>query len=293
VRTIPAGFRDADATELQVCWHIMRRDGVELFGTECDEDLTVTDTSSGYAGTYLAAAGITGSDIRSTAEMDPDNLEVTGALQDEDDALYLLDLTASDLEAGLFDNAAAVTFLVKASDPDLYQHVLRCGWLGHTVRTAEGQYRTELRGLTQALSQTILRSYSTGCQWELFDENCKVDPAPFTLASAVASTGASRRAFDVTVGLNTQPGQVPGGKLTWTSGLNTGYQMEVKTYADPTVGLYLPMTRDIAQGDEFTFRAGCDKAHATCMDPYANVVNFGGWAIFVPGMLEVLKQGKR
>jgi uncharacterized phage protein (TIGR02218 family) len=269
----------------------MRRDGVELYGTECDEDLLVT--TGDYPGLYLAAAGITGSDIRSTADMDPDNLEVTGALQDEDESLYLLDLTPADLEAGLFDNAAAVTFLVAAFNPDLYQHVLRCGWLGHTVRTAEGQYRTELRGLTQALSQNILRSYSTGCQWELFDENCRVDPAAFTISSAVASTGASRRSFDVTVGLDTQPGQVPGGKVLWTTGLNTGYQMEVKTYADPTVGLYLPMTRDIAQGDEFLFRAGCDKKHATCQNPYANVVNFGGWAIFVPGMLEVLKQGKR
>ena len=73
--------------------------------------------------------------------------------------------------------------------------------------------------------------------------------------------------------------------------------MEIKEY-DPGIGpdlitLYLPMPADIAPGDTFTFRPGCDKKHSTCFAIYSNIANFRGHGYFVPGMSEILKVGKR
>ena len=78
MRTIPPGFLDSTVTDLQVCWKLVRRDSVEILGTEYDQDITIT--TGDYAGAYLASAGITGSDVRSTSDLSVDNLEITGAL---------------------------------------------------------------------------------------------------------------------------------------------------------------------------------------------------------------------
>lgn len=301
MRTIPSGFLDSTVTDLHVCWKVVRRDSVEILGTEADIDIEIT--TGDYTGLYLARAGITGSDIRSTSDLSVDNLEVTGALSDNtggdssssSSALTLLDLNAADIEAGLLDNAEAVTFLVNRLNPNLYQHVLRSGWLGNVTRTAEGQYKTELRGLTQALSQGIVRTYGVGCDAELGDARCKVDMTPFTTNSIVLGV-TNRRVFQIHPDAPLYGfGQTTGAKITWTSGANTGYSMEVKEVGFDTdiVTLYLPMPADIEVGDEFTFRAGCDKKQETCQLVYSNLVNFRGHGIFVPGASEILRIGKR
>ena len=289
--TIPAGFLDGPVTDLQVCWMVTRRDGVVIRGTEWDRDLVITTGT--YTGAYLARAGITGSDIRSTSDLSVDNLEVVGALGSpaiDSSSLFLLDVTAADIEAGLLDNAEAVTFLVNAADPDLYQRVLRAGWIGNSTREAEGKYTTEMRGLTQALSQGIVRTYGLGCDAELGDERCKVDMTPHTFTDSVA-TVYSRREFATSTFLGLT--QTIGGTITFTSGLNTGYSMEIKDYASLHITLYLPMPNDITGGDTFIFRRGCNKKRSTCIDVYDNILNFRGHGTFVPGQSEILKVGKR
>lgn len=296
MRTIPSGFLDSPVTDLAICWRVTRRDGEIIYGTEYDKDLVIGDSSSSYFGTYQSRAGITGSDIRSTADLSVDNLEVEGALQDDGD-LLLFDLSAADIEAGVFDNAEVVTFLVNATDPDLYQHELRCGWMGNISRDAEGRYKTEVRGLTQALSQGVTRTYSIACDAELGDVRCKVDMTAHTTTGTVATveTGNERREFAYSGGSLQAFGLVPGGTITWNTGDNAGYAMEIKTHdAGPQlITLWLPMPRDIAAGDTFTFRAGCDKSKAVCKDTYDNLLNRRAHAIFVPGDLQILKVGKR
>ena len=301
MKAIPSGFLDTSVTDLQVCWRVIRRDSVEILGTEYDQDITLT--TGDYAGIYLARAGITGSDIRTTSDLSVDNLEVTGALSDNtggdssssSSALTLLDLNAADIEAGLIDNAEVVTFLVNATAPDLYQLVLRSGWIGNTQRTAEGQYKTELRGLTQALSQGIVRTYSIGCDAELGDERCKKDLTALLQDRHVIGPIIPRRSFDYNGSSLHVANQVVGGKVTWTSGLNTGYSMEIKEHDGPvrTITLYLPTPNDIGPGDDFTFSPGCDKTFNTCKFTYDNLVNRRAHAIFVPGQTEILKVGKR
>jgi uncharacterized phage protein (TIGR02218 family) len=200
-------------------------------------------------------------------------------------------LNAADIEAGLLDNAEVVTFLVNSTAPNLYQLVLRSGWIGNTTRTAEGEYKTELRGLTQALSQGIVRTYSVGCDAELFDERCRATPVFLSSGSVTAVT--SRRQFQVNPGDIPTIINAPGGKITWTSGRNDGYVMEIKTYLALVVTLYLPMPLDIEVGDTFDFSPGCDKTRETCINSYNNIANFRGHGVLVPGQFEILRVGKR
>jgi uncharacterized phage protein (TIGR02218 family) len=173
---------------------------------------------------------------------------------------------------------------------------LRTGWIGNTRRTAEGSYTAEVRGLTQALSQTIVRTYGVSCDAELFDARCGLSSAGFIVTDFVLAVIVQRRIFTVSEALF--PGLSTGGKITFTSGQNAGYSMEIKSTSGAQVELYLPMPKDITGGgvdvgDGVTYQAGCDKKYATCQLTYNNLVNFRGHGHFVPGESEILKVGKR
>ena len=127
---------------------------------------------------------------------------------------------------------------------------------------------------------------------------CRVDMTPFTDTKTVVEVTNRREfAYGGTQLFPSTPFIVLGGRLTWTTGENSGYSMEVKEQDagafEHWLTLYLPMPRDIAVGDEFIFRAGCDKTHAMCLVTYNNIDNYGGWGVFVPGQFEILKVGKR
>ena len=77
------------------------------------------------------------------------------------------------------------------------------------------------------------------------------------------------------------------GKLTFTSGANAGFAMEVKMPPRPILtacrsrfGRSMP--EPIAAGDTFIVTAGCDKRFATCRDRFNNTVNFRGFP-HIPG----------
>lgn len=282
---------DGRVTSLAVCWKLVRRDDEEVFGTEHDGDIVIT--TGVYQGTYRARTGLAGtsSNVKSSSDLSVDNLDVTGAFRRPGD-LSIFSISAADIEAGLLDNADIVVFLVNWQDPDAGQRVLRKGTIGNVTRTSEGQYRTEMRGLTQALSQTIVRTYGTACDAELFDARCGLSAAAFTYNGAVNAV-TSRRQFDVTWGTTPSPRSlINRGRLTFLTGNNAGYSMEIKDaqIASPNITLYLPMPVDIEAGDQFEAIEGCDKTRARCVE-FGNIVNFRGHGVLVPGQNEVLKVG--
>ena len=81
-----------------------------------------------------------------------------------------------------------------------------------------------------------------------------------------------------------------GGLLTWTTGANANYRMEVKSNVGLLRTLQQAMPNTIAIGDTYTITAGCDKLLATCKTKFSNVVNFRGFPN-VPGQ-DTLISGK-
>lgn len=104
----------------------------------------------------------------------------------------------------------------------------------------------------------------------------------------------SARQFAATITGSPADGDFNGGLLTFTSGENDGFSMEVKddAYGSPgEVLLYLPMPMDVEVGDTFSIRPGCDKSAAMCKGRFDNLVNFRGHGAWLPGVGELAAFG--
>jgi len=73
-----------------------------------------------------------------------------------------------------------------------------------------------------------------------------------------------------------------GGLLVWETGKNAGRPMQVKTWAGGTLTMLQRAFYEIGVGDRFVIHPGCDKRRATCIDKFANILNFRGFPD-VPG----------
>ncbi len=160
-------------TTLATCWRITRTDGVVFRFTDHDRGLVVDSEL------YEASAGYSRTAIANDAGMGVDNLDVEGVF---DSAA----VTEAELRAGLFDRAEVRIFLVNWADPSMGILRLRRGWFGEAVLTEQGVFRTELRGLTQALSQRIGELYSPECRADLGDHRCRVPIWPAEVARETA-----------------------------------------------------------------------------------------------------------
>jgi uncharacterized phage protein (TIGR02218 family) len=283
-------------TTLAICWRVEKNNGQLILGTDHDRDITISSDGASpdnpLAGTYLASAGITGSDVRSSSDMSVDNMEVVGALAPD----LFMDITVADIESGVLDAAPVYTFQVNWSAPDDYQDIKRRGYLGDITRTSEGRYQTEIRGLTQVLQQTIGRNAGDRCDVAEFgDSRCKKDVAAITVPGTVTSV-TSRRRFNTSLTLGMPAPVSPYfrlGKLTWLTGNNTGFTGQVKLDNVDTVLGNLEMWENfpltVQIGDTFTLTPGCDRRYETCKDVHNNLINMRAPGLFVPGMDEIIR----
>ena len=160
-------------TTLATCWRITRTDGVVFRFTDHDRDLVVEGE------VYEASAGYSRTAIANDAGMGVDNLDVEGVFDS-------VAVTEEELRAGLFDRAEVRIFLINWADPAMGILRLRRGWFGEAVLTEQGVFRTELRGLTQALSQRIGELYSPECRADFGDQRCRVPVWPAEVARETA-----------------------------------------------------------------------------------------------------------
>lgn len=74
------------------------------------------------------------------------------------------------------------------------------------------------------------------------------------------------------------PFYLDGGVVVWITGQNAGVAVEMKTYDINTtsVVLWLGMNFPITAGDTFYYHPGCDKMRETCLNKFANMMQFRG-----------------
>jgi uncharacterized phage protein (TIGR02218 family) len=275
VRTIPSALQaklSSGVTTLARCWIITRRDGVTMGFTDHDSDLSVAGTLC-HAGT-----GLTASEATARLGLQVDGSEIAGALSDDS-------LAEADLAASRYDAADIEVYLLDWSEPSL-SVLLAKGVLGE-VRREGAAFSVEFRSLAHRLDEESGRLYTATCSADLGDARCTVDltdPAFHGSGMVAALAGAS--AFHAS-GLDAfADGWFTAGKLTFTSGANVGFAVEVKTHRVALDGVLLELWQQapepIAMGDTFTITAGCDKRFTTCRDRFANTVNFRGFPA-IPG----------
>lgn len=142
-------------------------------------------------------------------------------------------------------------------------------------------YRCVVAGTTSAVQPV----YDTTIATETTDGTTAfVAHESWTRAGTVLSV-ESRTVFTAAI---TDPravdGWLTGGVLTFETGANAGRSMEIKGWTQGTgrIELYLPLGYAIAVGDVFRIHPGCDKRLDTCIDRFANVLNFRGEP-YIPG----------
>lgn len=250
----------AETTRLATLWRITRRDGVVMGYTDHDADIA-------HGGlTYKAASGFTPGSVASAAGPAVDDLEVQSVLDADD-------IAEDDLLNGVYDGALVEIMLVDHADPDRGMLPLRKGRLGE-VRVSGQVFVAEVRGMTEAFSRNLGQLYSPICRGDLGDGRCRIGIAAHSVTGTV--TGVTDRRSFADSGRDEAAGWFDHGLLTWTEGANAGLAMEVKSFADGAFALFLPMRHDIAIGDQFRVRAGCDKRFETCRDKFGNALNFQG-----------------
>lgn len=275
MRALPSALQarlDSGATTLCRCWLIARRDGLVQGFTDHDATVMVGDTPC------LADTGLDASEATERLGMQIDGGELSGALMHDS-------LTEADLAAGRYDAAAVETWLVDWTDPSV-RVLLAKGVLGE-VRREGAAFTVEVRSLADRLNQESGRLYAAACTADLGDGRCKINlaqPAFRGVGAVVSLSGTS--AFFAS-GLDGFPsGWFTGGRLTFTSGANSGLAIEVKQHRVDSLGtglsLWQAASEPIALSDAFVVTAGCDKQPATCRDQFDNIVNFRGFP-HIPG----------
>lgn len=264
---------------LTVCtlWKITRADATVFGFTDCSRDITYSGTN------YLAATGFSPSSIKSTATLGVDNMEVRSILDSSS-------ITEADIQAGLWDYAKVELMLVNyMSLGDGHMILPGGGWLGN-VKTGRAMFVAELRGMMQPLQQAIGRVYTPACDVALGSTKCGVTLASYTVTGAV-TTATSSRVFTDTARTEAD-GYFDGGLITWTSGNNDTYQMEVKTSTSAgVITLQQAMPNATVIGDTYSLSAGCDKLRATCVSKFNNIINFRGFPD-VPGQDKLISGGR-
>lgn len=292
--TFPGPFEthlQGDVTTIARCWAITKSTGDVIRSTEHDRDLVIT--TGPYAGTYRAAAAISASDLRVTTDGAVQNLEVEGAFQYD---VAIPDLTVAEIEGGAYDQATAVLFEINWAAPDQGYKELCAGTLGDFQRDSNGQWRSEVRGLTQALQQQVVQTYSERCNVRLFgDDRCKFDVDSVTRTGTVA-TVTDRKHFTVTLAAGPAPVNATyynGGRLLFVDGDNATFVREIKSATlvslTLTVVLHDEAPADITIGDAVEVPPGCDRRFSTCRDVHANQENFRGYGLFAVGRDRLIK----
>jgi uncharacterized phage protein (TIGR02218 family) len=262
-------------TTLAQGWKITRTDGA-VYG------FTNIDTSFVFNGvTYVASTGFTGTNIESKNDLSVDNLEVQAILDSAS-------ITEADLMAGLWDFASVEIFEVNYKDLTMSNRKIRKGKLGE-VSIGRTQFNVELRGMTQQLQQTIGEVYSPSCQADLGDSRCGINLASYTVTGTV--TSATSKSVFTDSSRAEAAEYFEGGKITWTSGLNNGLSMEVKTFSSGSFTLYLPMPYTVAVGDTYSVYPGCKKRYdEDCIGKFNNAISFRGYP-HIPGLDKMMQVG--
>jgi uncharacterized phage protein (TIGR02218 family) len=286
MRTTPAALlahMAGGTTTLAHLIKITRADGEILAVTDHDQDITYP-LGSPAGQLYKASLGMDASAIETTATLSVDNLEARGFLD-------VLGVSEASIAAGVWDYADVRVYRVNWADLSMGDEKLIRGWIGD-ISVARGEFKNEIRSVSQKLQSRIGEIVAENCKADLFDTRCKVVATEglwkFS-GVAVSTIVAAQRQFTCAALTQTVP-FFEAGKVVWETGQNAGLAKEIKTHASGgDIALQEPMPYEIEIGDTGVFYAGCTKRYTEdCLGKFANTDNFRGFP-FLPGIDAILR----
>ncbi|GGG64226.1 hypothetical protein GCM10011415_08450 [Salipiger pallidus] len=254
-------------TTVSRCWRVTRTDGLQYGFTDHDRDLSFDGQ------TFRADTGLSALALQQATGLSVDNTEAMGALRDDA-------LSEADIEAGRFDGAEVVCWLVNWHDTD-QRKVLFRGTIGE-IRRGDGAFHAELRGLTEALNRPVGRVYQAPCPAVLGDGTCRVDlSGPRFRYEGRLLSATDNRSFTLGPLEAFEPGWFLRGRLEVLDGAASGLALGIKRDqlrdGDRVIELWEPFGAPIIAGDTVRITAGCDKRFDTCRQKFHNGLNFQGF----------------
>lgn len=247
-------------------WAVTRSDGTIYGFTDHDQDLTWDGI------TFAANSGLTAQALERGTGLAVDNSAAIGALQDAR-------LNEADIAAGRFDGAEVELWQVDWSDPSNRILLFR-GSLGEIEWTG-GQFKAELRGLSEALNQPRGRIYQPRCSAILGDDACGVDLS----LPLYRAEGVVRAVAGATITVDPLAGYVGGwfaqGQLQVLTGAAEGLSGLIKADElgadERRITLWQEIRADLEPGDQIALIAGCNRSGQTCREKFDNFRNFRGF----------------
>lgn len=146
--------------------------------------------------------------------------------------------------------------------------------------------------LTRQLARRVCSFTSQRlCPWTLYDPNCKLSDAAFSITTTITDVNGRRIKVDGSDGRFGDESYAVGGDVRHVT---TGERQLVLTESgvdvdgNVTIDMQAPIP-DIHVGDSVVIRAGCKHDIPTCGDKFANLVHYGGDPemptadLFIPG----------
>lgn len=265
-------IRPVCGTAAVQCWRIERTDGVVLRYTTHDRTVTLNGES------YSPCASLSASAVQNTIEQgDAGTVDLVGILSTND-------VNEVDLWAGRYEGAQVQVWRVHwdGSEPPLLESEGIAGKLEFGMTN----YRIEVSTAADRLQQRpIVSPVMPTCRFKFGDSRCSFDVESLRVTGVVTAlpaqnvhTNAKRRAFtDDTRGEAADYFLL--GRLTWTSGRNSGLQADVRQHlAGGSFVLEKPMQYEIELGDGYSVIPGCMRTQAACI-AFGNEDNFGGFSL--------------
>ena len=115
--------------------------------------------------------------------------------------------------------------------------------------------------------------FQAGCRWQLYSAGCTLNAASYGVTSSAAA--ATTTNILLCNANESQYGTFTLGRVTFTSGQNTGFSRSVRQWVPGTFTLMAPFPFPVANGDTLTAYPGCNKTYGSCV-AFNNTQNFGG-----------------
>lgn len=255
------------------CFTFTLLSGLILTYTNADVPIAL----NGYS--YLAnSILVDGLHYKSACGLDVDQQKITISARSTDTVGGVPFLVA--LRNGVFDGCEVKrerAFLTSWSAAPIASVILfkgRFGSIDDVGRTtAEITINSDLVLLDLNMPRNL---YQPACLHVLYDSGCRLVKNAYG-ANGTVGTGSN----NATIPWSGASSAYAQGTITFTSGVNAGKSVTVKSGGAGALTLAYPLVNAPAPGDAFTVYQGCDHTMATCRSKFNNLANFRGFP-FVP-----------
>ncbi len=270
--------------------------GQEDYFTDLDWDVTAANNL--WKGKSLRFEGV---QRKLSVGMEVDEQQITIWANPTDTLFGSNFLTG--VEQGLLDGAVIVRYRAvwnfvtgnayqdTRGDPIAY-FPLFTGFTGQLSEGGSSHVKVQIRSALARLEVNMPKNYyQPGCLWTLFGSGCTLSKTAHTVTGTVGSN-PTQRVIPVSGGIATPTGadgiqEYAQGRLTFTSGVNSGLQVLIDTNDGSNLYLAYPLDQTPSVGDGISYTPGCSKSFATCQSKYANNANFRGFDKVPPVMISM------